>query len=49
MREIKFIITTDQIQVLCDYYGKDVSTIQSWEVCEMLDELIVEVALSMED
>ena len=41
MREnIDFVITYEQAKDICEHYGMDVSTMENWEISELLDRLI---------
>lgn len=40
---LTFGITMDQAQKICEYYGKDISQLQGYEVCELLDKLIDDI------
>ena len=44
MENINFILTYEQAQGICEYYGENIEDLQDWEVNELLDRLIDEVA-----
>ena len=46
MDNIKFNLTYEQAKDICEHYGKDISKMEEWEVCELLDQLIDEALFS---
>jgi hypothetical protein len=38
--EINFIITSEQVEVICRHFGKERKDLEDYEVCELLDKLI---------
>lgn len=43
---IKFILTKDQAQSICEIAGKEMNEMQDYEICEILDNIIDEFILS---
>lgn len=41
---ILFHITESQVESLCKHFNKDITTLQEYEVCELLDKLIDELS-----
>ena len=37
---MSYSLTKDQVQAICDHFGKDVKDVEEYEVCEMLDDII---------
>ena len=46
MENIKFNLTYEQAQSICEHYGQDISKMEDWEICELLDKLIDETLFS---
>lgn len=42
MENIEYILTTSTAKDICEKYGKDVNTLENWEICELVDMLIDE-------
>ena len=42
MGNIEFILTYEQAQAICEYYGEDITEMEDWEINELLDKLIDE-------
>ncbi len=42
MKDINFILTREQAEDICKHYGVDITKVEDWEVCELLDSLIGE-------
>lgn len=42
MHNINFMLTYDQAQDICEHYGEDITQMEEWEICELLDRLIDE-------
>ena len=42
----QFLVTKEQLQAICDYYGKDPNTLQDYEKGELIDRLIDEFLYS---
>lgn len=42
MENINFILTYEQAKGICEYYGKDITELQDWEINELLNRLIDE-------
>lgn len=40
MNEINYILTREQAEDICKHYGQDVSKLEDYEICELLDLLI---------
>ena len=40
MNGINFLLTYEQAKDICEHYGEDISNMEEWEVCELLDRLI---------
>ena len=43
---ITFILTREQAEDICKYYNKDITTMEDWEIGELLDKLIDEFLFS---
>lgn len=46
---LNFGITLEQAERICEYYGKDINKLEGYEVCELLDEIIDELDMSVKD
>ena len=46
---LSFGITVDQAKRICEYYGKDINTVQGYEVCEMLDQIIDDLDMTIKE
>lgn len=46
---ISFGITQEQAEILCKYYNKDIRKIEGYEVCELLDRTIDDLAKLLEN
>ena len=42
MENINFILTYEQAKNICEHYGANISEMEEWEICELLDRLIDE-------
>lgn len=40
MENINFILTYEQAKDICEHYGEDISQMEEWEICELVDRLI---------
>ena len=46
MENINFIITPEQAEDICKYYGKDINEMEDYEIGELLDRLIDDTLFS---
>ncbi len=46
---LNFGITQEQAEILCKYYNKDINKVEGYEVCELLDKAIDELAALLEN
>lgn len=37
---MNFILTPEQAETICKYFGEDVNSLDDWEICELLDKVI---------
>lgn len=42
MEHIDFILTMEQARDICNYYGKNMDDLDTYDICELLDKLIDE-------
>jgi len=42
MENINFILTYEQAKDICEHYEKNISNMEEWEICELVDRLIDE-------
>ena len=42
MEQITFIITREQAEDICKYYGVNINEVEDWQIEELLDRLIDE-------
>lgn len=40
MGKENFMLTKEQAEVICEYFGKNVDETEWYEICEMLDKVI---------
>lgn len=43
---ILFHLTSDQVELLCTHFGCSQDNLEEYEICEMLDRYIDEIALN---
>jgi len=42
-------ITMEQAKRICEYYGKDINTVEGYEICDMLDQIIKDLDMTDKD
>lgn len=42
MENINYTLTYETVKDICKYYNVDVSTLEEWEACELVDRFIDE-------
>lgn len=42
MKNIDFILTYEQAKDIYEHYGKDIASMENWEIGELVDKLIDE-------
>lgn len=46
MEDVKYTLVADTAKEICEKYGKDITKLEDWQVCELLDRLIDEALYS---
>lgn len=46
MENIPYILVGETAKEICEKYGEDITKLESWQVCELLDRLIDEALSS---
>ena len=46
MEDIKYTLIADTAKEICAKYGEDITRLEDWQVCELLDRLIDEALYS---
>lgn len=46
MENIDFVLTREQAEDICKYYGKNIEEMEDWEIGELLDRLIDDTLFS---
>ena len=40
MEGIEFILTPDQVEVLCEHFNVNINSVEKYQICRMLDRVI---------
>lgn len=42
MENMNYILTPDAAAAICEHYGQDINTLETWEIMELVDKALDE-------